>query len=61
MTEICEDEMKWLDRCFKMAVSANSVILDLIISRLETIKLPDGGKPETALWRGNEFRNATQF
>jgi len=53
--------MKWLDRCFKMAVSANWVIPDLIISRLETKKLPDGGKPETALWRGNEFRNATQF
>jgi len=26
MTKICEDEMKWLDICFKMAVSANWVI-----------------------------------
>ena len=34
--KICEDEMKWLDGCFKMAVSANQAIPELIISRLET-------------------------
>ena len=38
MTKISEDEMKWLDMCFKMAVSANQVIPDLVISRLETKK-----------------------
>jgi len=38
MTTICEYEMKRLDTCFKMAVSANRVITDLVMSRLETKK-----------------------
>jgi len=58
MTKICEDETKWLDICFKMALSANQVIPDLIINRLETKKLPDGGNN---IMVGNKFRNARQF
>jgi len=48
--------MKWLDICFKMAVSANWAIPGLTISRLETKKkLPDGGN---SIMEWNKFRNA---
>jgi len=47
--------MKWLDMCFKMAVSAYRVILGLIISRFETKKLPE---VRNSIMVGSKFRNA---
>jgi len=55
MTKISEDEMKWLDMCFKMAVSANQVIPDLVISRLETKKNCQMAEQH---YGGNKFTNA---
>jgi len=56
MTKMCEDEMKWLDMCFKMAVLANQDIPCLIISRLETKRTtPDSGN---SIMAGNKFRSA---